>query len=138
MTTLPSDYVITPETKIHKSFTTAQFNVEGYEIKAKPGQDKYGGGLIEFVRRGLICKGLRDYELKHSPCWCSELTVTNKKWICYSIYTPPESRNLSMFLKKLTSLSKPKLKYENLLIMGDFHIEVKNKHCIKYHNLPNF
>ena len=46
----------------------------------------------------------------------------------FSIYRPPESSNLSMFFKELTiSLSKGILKYENLLILGDFNIDVQNR-----------
>ena len=90
MKTLSLDYLILSETKIDESFPTSQFNVEGYEIRARRDRDKFGGGLIEFVQRGLICKRLRDYEPKYSECLCSELTFTNKKWICFSIYRPPK------------------------------------------------
>ena len=101
-------------------------------------KDKYGGGLIEFARRGLICKRLRDYEPKYSECLCSELTFTNKKWICFCIYSPSESSNLSTFFEELTtSLSKTKLKYENLLIMGDFNIDTKSK-GLGYDKLDEF
>ena len=78
--TLSLDYLILSETKIDESFPTSQFNVEGYEIRGRRDRNKFGGGLIEFVRRGLICKRLRDYEPKYSECLCSELTFTNKKW----------------------------------------------------------
>ena len=128
MKTLSLDYLILSETKIDESFLTSQFNVEGYEIRARRDRNKFGGGLVEFVRRGLICKRLRDYEPKYSECLCSELTFTNKKWICFSIYRPPESSNLSTFFEELTtSLSKALLKYENLLIMGDFNVDMKSK-----------
>ena len=91
-------------------------------------RDKYDGGLTEFVRRGLVCKRLTDCEPKYSECFCSELIFTNKKWICLSTYRPPESSNLSTFFEELTtSLDKALLKYENLLIMGDFNIDMKSK-----------
>ena len=48
------------ESKTDESFRTAQVNIEGYEIRATRHRDKYGGSLIEFVRRGLICKRLRE------------------------------------------------------------------------------
>ena len=63
MKTLSLDYLILRETKIDEIFPASQFNVEGYEIRARRDRDKYGGGLIEFVR-GLTCKRLRDYEPK--------------------------------------------------------------------------
>ena len=58
MKTLSLEYLILNETKIDESFLTAQFNVEGYEIRARHDWDKYAGGLTEFVWRGLICKRL--------------------------------------------------------------------------------
>ena len=81
---------------------------------------------------------MRDYEPKYSECVCSELTFTNKNWICFSIYRPPESTNLSMFFEELTtSLRKAMLKYENLLIMGDFNIDMKRK-SLGYDKLDEF
>ena len=59
--TLSLHYLILSETKIDESFLTSQFNAEGYEIRARRGRDKFGWGLIDFVRRGLICKKLRHY-----------------------------------------------------------------------------
>ena len=56
METLSLDYIIPSETKIDESFPTTQFNVEGYDIRVRFDWDKYGGDIIEFVRRGLICK----------------------------------------------------------------------------------
>ena len=82
MKTLSLNYLILSETKIDESFPTSQFNIEGYEIRARRDRDKFGGGgggLIEFVLRGIICKRLRDYKPKYSECLCSELTFTNNK-----------------------------------------------------------
>ena len=138
MKTLSLDYLILGETKIDESFPTSQINVEGYEIRARRDRDKLGGDLIEFVRRGLICKRLRDYEPKYSECLCSEFNFTNKKWICFSIYRPPESSNLSTFFEELTtSLSKAILKYENLFIMGDSNVDMKSK-SLGYDKLDEF
>ena len=101
-------------------------------------RDKYSGGRIEFARRSLICKRLRDCKAKYGECLCSEFTFTNKKWICFSIYRLPESSSLSTFFEELTtSLSKAVLKYENLLIMGDFDIDMKSKTWVMV-NLMNF
>ena len=49
MKTLSLDYLILSETKIDESFPTSQFNVEGYEMRARRDRDKFGGGQIEFV-----------------------------------------------------------------------------------------
>ena len=98
----------------------------------------YKKSVIEFVGRGLIWKRLREYVPKNSECLCSELTFTNKKWICFSIYRRPESSNFSMFFEELTiSLSKAIMIYENNLIMGNFNIDVKSK-SLGYDKLDEF
>ena len=48
------------------------------------------------------------------------------------------SSNLSTFFGELTtSLSKAILKYENILIMGDFNMDVKNK-SLGYDKIDEF
>ena len=127
MKTLSINYLILSENKIYESFPTSQFNFEGYEIRARRNRDKYGGGLIEFVWRRVLCKCLRECGTKYSECLCSELTFT-KKWISFSIYRPPESSNLSTFFEELkTSLSKAVRNMKNLFVVGDFNIDMKNK-----------
>ena len=53
-----------------------------------------------------------------------ELTLPNKKWICYNIYRPPSFQNLEVFFDALTdSLSKVNKKYENVIVKSDFTID---------------
>ena len=47
--TLSLDYLSLRKTNIDENLPSAQFNVEGYGIRARRDQDKYGGGLIECV-----------------------------------------------------------------------------------------
>ena len=87
---------------------------------------------------------MRDYEFKRSESLCSELTFNNKKWAWFSIYKLLESSNRLMFFEKLTiSLSKAILKYEHILTIDDFNIEMKSKSlgCDKldeFYDLFNF
>ena len=55
---------IISETKIDQSFPTAQFYMKAYELRARRNRDKHGGGLIEFVKNGIISKRLKEYETK--------------------------------------------------------------------------
>ena len=59
---VPLDYLVISETKLDDSFLNAQFTKTNYEIRARRDRDKHGGRLLEFVRKGLICKRLRKYE----------------------------------------------------------------------------
>ena len=98
---LPLDYLVISETKLDGSFPSSQFKLNGYEIRARRGRHKHGGGLIEFVRQGLICKRLKKYEPNYSECICSEFTISKKKWICFSIYRPPSTENIKRFFEEM-------------------------------------
>ena len=126
---IPLDYLFLSGTKLDESFPNAQFNLDGYEITAGLDRDKNGGGLIVFVRRGIICKRISDFELSFSECICSELTISKSRWLCFSIYRPPDRGNLSIFFEELSeSLSnKAIVKYQNIIAMGDFNIDLKIK-----------
>ena len=44
------------ETKLGSSFASAQFHIGDYEIRNRRDRSKSEGGLIEFVKKGLITK----------------------------------------------------------------------------------
>ena len=119
MRDLSLDYFVLSETKLDDSFPSAQFSINEYEIRAR--RDR-------MCRRGFICKSKNELEPKQSECLCSELTLSKKKWLIFSIYRPPDYGNLSMFFHELSfSLDKASEIYENIIIMGDFNIDVTTK-----------
>ena len=129
---LPLDYLVISETKLDDSFPNAQFKINGYEVRARRDRNKHGGGLIEFVWQGFISKGLKKYEPSCSECICSEFTISKKKWICFSIYRPPSTGNIETFFEEMNeAISKALCKYENLIVMGDFNIDIKSSNSDK-------
>ena len=50
---------------LDESFPNTQFNRKEFEISARRDRDKYGGGLIEFVRKGFISQRSREYEAQN-------------------------------------------------------------------------
>ena len=99
--------------------------MDNFQIRARKDRDCHGGSLLEFVRKGFICKRQTHLEPNNLECICSELTISNIKWICFSIYRPPNSQNLVHFFNKLfDSLSKANESYENFIVMGDFDIDI--------------
>ena len=108
------------------------------KIRARRDRDKNGGGLIEFVKRGFICTRNTVYEPITSECICSEFTISKRKWICFSVYRSPNNENLLSFFDELTlSLTKATLNYENIIVMGDFNIDI-NKGGQGYDKLDEF
>ena len=58
-------------------------------------------------------------------CICSELTISNEKWICFSIYRAPNFQNTDNFFNELSdSFRKANESYENMIFMGDFHRDI--------------
>ena len=54
MYNVPIDYFVISETRLNNSFPYVQLTINNYEIRARRDRDnKHGGGLIEFVRKGL-------------------------------------------------------------------------------------
>ena len=49
---LQLNYFVLNKTKLDKSFPTSQFYLLGHEVKDR---NKYGGGLLEYVKKGLLC-----------------------------------------------------------------------------------
>ena len=103
-----------------------QLYIKGYEVRARRDRDKHGGGLIKFFKNGFISKRLIEYETKQNESICSEPTIANRKWICLNTYRPPLPNNINTFFDEITtSLSKAAIRYENIIIMGDFNIDIK-------------
>ena len=72
---VPLDYFVISKTKLDNSFPNTQLTINNYEIRERRDRDKHGGDLIEFVRKGLICKSLRNYESLNIEVICSEVTI---------------------------------------------------------------
>ena len=58
------DILVLAETKIDGSFPTSQFLINNYNEPTRSDRSEHGGGVIEYVRCGIIRKRLRDFELK--------------------------------------------------------------------------
>ena len=128
MSYLSPDCLVLSEMKLDYSFPLAQFSIPDYEIRARRDRHKNVGGLTEFVKKGLICKRLKNFETSPSECICSEITISKRKWLCFSIYRPPSNENLEIFFEELTSsLSKAFESYEHFIIMGDLNIDATNR-----------
>ena len=50
---------------------------------------KWWGGVIKYVRQGLICKALEDTVSLNSEIILSEITIKNNKWTIFNAYIPP-------------------------------------------------
>ena len=59
---LQLDYFVLSETKLDSSFSSPLFELSEYEVKRRRDRDKHRGGLIEYVKKGLIGQRLTGFE----------------------------------------------------------------------------
>ena len=101
----------------HRSF-------DNFEIMARKVRDCHGGGLIEFVRKGVICQKITPLELNNLKRVFSKLTISNKRWICFTIYRPRNSQSIDYFFDMLpNSLNRVNELHENFIFLEDFNID---------------
>ena len=133
---LQLDYFVISETQLDSSFPSAQFHVVDFEIRNRWDRNKSGVGLIEFVKKGILTKRLKDLEKNLSETICTEITISKKRWFCMSVYRPPSSSNIDTFFSELTiSLSKAVNKFDNPIIMGDFNLDITKEDCSDFDKL---
>ena len=88
-----------------ESFPNSQFLIENFEIRKRKDRNKNGGGLIEYVSKGLICKEINEISKSiNNEIICSEITIRNKKWLIFNVYRPPYHNNLNDFFEELENL----------------------------------
>ena len=86
--------------------------------------------MTEFVKKGIITKRLKDLEKNLSEMICTEITTSKKRWFCMSVCRLPSSANIDTIFAELTvSLSKAVNKFDNLIVMGDFDIDITKEDC---------
>ena len=99
MSYLSPDYLVLRETKLDENFPSVQFSIPDYEIRAWQDRNKNGRSLIEFIKKGLICKQLKNFETSTSEFICSKITICKSKCLCFSICRPPSNEIWKYFLK---------------------------------------
>lgn len=119
------DILVLAETKIDESFPTSQFLINEYNVPTRCDRTNFGGGIIEFSRKGIIQKRIKSLELTSFESICSEITVKNVKWFLLSVYRSPISTNIKTFFLELAkTLDIATSRYDNLIVMGDLNIDV--------------
>ena len=116
------DLISITETKIDSSFPDAQFLTENY-LTFRDDRNKHGGGILTFVKNGLLPKHIPDLESNIIEIFLLEIRIDKNKWIVLNIYRPPAS-NMQSFINELSyTLDKSFSKYDSIIVMGDINID---------------
>ena len=133
------DILVLAETKLDGSFPTSQFLINNYNEPTRSDRSEHGGGVIEYVRCGLIRKRLPDFELQNFESICSEITIKNNKWFLLSVYRSPNSGNIPNFFCEMNqTLNRALSRYDNVIIMGDLNIDLDDLKVSGFEDLINF
>ena len=131
------DILVIIETKLDSSFPTAQFMIDGFSSPFRLDRNKFGGGIIVYVREDIVSKELKSHpqDINIEGIFI-EINLRSRRWLLFAGYNNLKS-NISNYLYKLgqclgTYLSK----YENILLIGDFNSETSetsmNEFCDIY------
>ena len=127
------DFISITETKIDSSFPVAQFLTENY-LTFRRDRNNHGGGILTFVKNGLLPKHIPDLESNIIEILPLEIRTDKSKWIVLNIYRPRAS-NMQSFIDELSNtLDKSFSKYDSIIVMGDINIDTTEAEQAKLTN----
>ena len=137
------DILVFAETKLDNSFTNSQFFLQDYFEPTRKDNTRHSGGIIEFVRKGIVRKRLVDFELKEFESIASEITLNKRKLFILSFYrterTENRLTNIKKFFQELSLiLNKVIEKYDDIVLMGDINIDFHDKKTTGFRELKEF
>ena len=89
------NYFVVSQTKRHERFLSQKFVIPNFVIWVRRDRYRHDRGLIKYVRKCFICKRLNNVKPKSLECICSELTLSKRKWIYYSISSSSKDLKVS-------------------------------------------
>ena len=132
------DILLISETKLDDTFPSEQFLMDGFSAPYRIDRNTNGGGLMLFVREGIPYKNLSKLEDSlETENFFIEINLKKKKWLLSCSYNPKKNliqNHLHHIMKNLDYLLS---KYENVLLIGDFNVEVTNTHMDDFCHLYN-
>ena len=133
------DILMISETKLDDSFPEAQFYIEGFRAPLRLDRNKHGGGILLYVRNNINAILLTDHVFPNDiEALFTETKVNTCKWLVCCSYNPNRinvSTHLEQIKKALDMYSK---KYENILLMGDYNVDVKEANMKVFCNQHKF
>ena len=94
------DVLIIAQKKIDNTFTTSQFIIEGFMKPFMHDQNRYGGGLLVYVRERAPIKELSSYKPpNHMECGVSELSVKKQNGFSFPFIVHHHNLNNISFVR---------------------------------------
>jgi exonuclease III len=123
------DILLLSETKLDKSFPETQFLIEGFTPPFRMDRNSYGGGIMLYVRNDIPAQLLKCHTFSGKfENFFVEINLRKKKWLVSCSYNPHLNEIASHLNYVSDQLDYFSAKYENFVILGDFNVDIVNKH----------
>ena len=126
--------LVISETKLDSSFPPGQFYIDGYMPPIRADRNRYGGGLLIYIKEGVPAKevSLKCSTAKEIEAKAIEINLHKIKWLLIGIYRPP-SQSKDFFLEEMRkNIEQFYTKYENFLMIGDFNLNENDSSLYQY------
>ena len=121
------DILVLTETKIDSSFPNSQFRIDGFSAPFRLNRNKFGGGVLIYVREDIPCKKLTKHILPDDiEEIFVEINLRKTKWLLFGGYRPP--RQQAEYFSKYVNyaLHTYRETIDKFLLAGDFNTEETN------------
>ena len=118
------------ETKINDIFPEWQILNEGFPKPFRLDRINKGGGILLYIREHVPCRHVKQITLNNLfEEFFVELNLRSKNWLHGWSYNPQKENIASHLTNVSAALDELCADYENIIPLGDFNVEVKEK-CI--------
>ena len=118
------DILIIQETKLDDSFPEGQFHIQGYLPPFRRDRNRYGGGLLVYIKEHIPAKILVNNDLANDiEGIFIELNFKNDKWLLFCTYNPPSQCPSYYFAEVGRVLDSYLISYNRYILVGDFNRE---------------
>ena len=126
------DIFLLSETKLDQSFPPGQFAIEGYTQPFRRDRDKFGGGLLLYLRDDIPSKKIKlQYTLPSDvECLFIEMNLRKKKYLIVGGYNPHKEYSRYFLSHVGKALDTLLCDYDNILLLGDFN-STQEEQCMK-------
>ena len=83
------------ETKLTSEIPTSRFHIDGYQYppirrdrENVTSDNSFGGGKLVYIKDGLICKRVENFETPTAETICIKLLLKSQKWFIMFGYRP--------------------------------------------------
>ena len=91
------DILVIEETKLNSGFKTENFLINNYQKPIRHDRNEFGGGLMHFFRKGVVCNRVPAFESLNNELICPDLLVCKKKWIILAFTDPQKLQTWNYF-----------------------------------------